>query len=309
MQTISHNKGQIYISFIVSYYNLPIGMLKECVGSILALNLPKENREVIIVDDGSIVSAEPMLRRMSSDITYIRQDNQGLSSARNTGMDAARGEYIQFVDGDDKLLRRGYNQCIGLLLDKHPDMILFKTGRRSRHAPGATEKCTGTHYMLHHNLRAAACGYLFRKRITHGLEFTPNIVHEDEEFSPLLLLNAQTVISTNIKAYYYRQRKGSIIHRYDEKWINKRLDDLEGVILRLHDDTLQMNPPQKDALCRRVDQLCMDYLYQSAVLTKNIGKVRQRASRLKRHGLFPLANKDYTKVYRLFRVVSKLILN
>ncbi len=313
MQTISHNKGQINISFIVPYYNLPIDMLKECVVSILALDISKENREIIIVDDGSIVSAEPMLRHLSSDIIYIKQSNQGLSGARNAGMEAAHGDYIQFVDGDDRLLSHSYNKCIQLMYDKHPDIILFRTGQRdcniSIKAPVKTEKTSGTQYMLHHNMHAAAWGYLFRKRITHGLEFTPGILHEDEEFTPLLFLNAQTVISTNIKAYYYRKRKGSIIHRNDEQWINKRLNDFEGVILRLHEDTNLMSQPHKDALCRRVDQLCMDYLYQSIVLTKNIGKVRQRASVLQQYGLFPLANKHYTKAYSLFRLISKWLLS
>lgn len=309
MQTISHYKGQINISFIVPYYNLPIDMLKECVESILALNIPKENREVIIVDDGSIVSAEPMLRHMSSDIIYIRQDNQGLSGARNTGMAAARGEYIQFVDGDDRLICSEYNKCIRIMFDKHPDMVLFKAGHGSCHISGKTEKTTGTQYMLLHNLHAAAWGYLFRKKITHGLEFTPGILHEDEEFTPLLFLNAQTVISTKIKAYYYRRRKGSIVHRDDEQWNNKRLNDLEGVILRLNDDASRMSQLHKDALCRRVNQLCMDYLYQTAVLTKNIGKVRQRASVLQQHGLFPLANKHYTKAYSLFRIISRWLLS
>ena len=91
------------ISFILSYYNLPVEMLCSCIDSILAMELKPDEREIIIVDDGSPESPVNQLMKYGNEITYIRQRNQGLSEARNTGIQMANGEYLQFIDADDKL--------------------------------------------------------------------------------------------------------------------------------------------------------------------------------------------------------------
>ena len=79
----------ISISFIIPYYNLPAGMLKECIGSILSLPLQPQEREIIIVDDGSACSVEDKLQTYTDDIRYIRKENEGVSVARNIGMQEA----------------------------------------------------------------------------------------------------------------------------------------------------------------------------------------------------------------------------
>ena len=96
------------LSFIVTCYNLPEDMVIECLDSILALSLRDKEREIIVVDDGSDVCLFNALNDYSQQIIYIRQPNQGLSVARNTGLQMASGEYIQFVDGDDYLISEIY---------------------------------------------------------------------------------------------------------------------------------------------------------------------------------------------------------
>lgn len=91
------------VSFIVTTFNLPTAYLKECLESITALSLAKSEREIIVVDDGSDISPINELLELREHIVYIRQENQGVSEARNTGIRAAQGKFIQFVDGDDYL--------------------------------------------------------------------------------------------------------------------------------------------------------------------------------------------------------------
>ena len=69
------------ISFIISDYDLPIDMLRECIESILALSLDPSEREIIVVDDGSKNIFANELSKYERDIIYIRQSHQGLSSA------------------------------------------------------------------------------------------------------------------------------------------------------------------------------------------------------------------------------------
>lgn len=309
MQTLPTDKGQVLISYVITYYNLPADMLRECVKSVLALVPPATGREIIVVDDGSDVSAKDILRDEAVEVTCVRQENQGLSGARNTGIGLAQGKYIQFVDGDDALIKSGCDACTTLLEVQAPDILLFRTGQENSFPKQfKAETMTGANYLLFHNIHASAWGYIFKKELLDGLRFTPGILHEDEEFTPLLLLRGREILVTDIEAYYYRKRNGSIIHRHDEEWKNKRLDDFEGVIMRLHKKAKEMEADCREALSRRVDQLCMDYLYNALRLTSSIRQTKERATRLRVQGLFPLADKRYTAKYRLFRWITKRIL-
>ena len=60
------------------------------------------------------------------------------------------------------------------------------------------------------NIHGTACGYIFRRAILGNLRFSADIYHEDEEFTPLLLLRAEEVYPTHAKAYYYNKREQSI---------------------------------------------------------------------------------------------------
>ena len=86
------------VTFIVTYYNLQPQLLDECLDSILSLSLEKDEREIIVVDDGSTISPLEVIQSKLDDIVYIRQRNSGLSTARNLGIEASKGKYIQFVD-------------------------------------------------------------------------------------------------------------------------------------------------------------------------------------------------------------------
>ena len=70
------------ISFIITYYNIDVDMLCQCIDSIMALSLRPSEREIIVIDDGSDVSPIEALRKYDNDIMYVRQSNQGLSAAR-----------------------------------------------------------------------------------------------------------------------------------------------------------------------------------------------------------------------------------
>ena len=104
------------VSFILTYYNLPISYLKECLNSLLLLSLHPNDREIILIDDGSNISPITELEEYKSEIIYIRQRNKGLSEARNTGIRIATGKYIQFIDADDYLIPAVYEHCLDIEL-------------------------------------------------------------------------------------------------------------------------------------------------------------------------------------------------
>ena len=93
------------ISAIIATYN-NASYLKEAVDSVL--NQTYQDVEIIVVDDGSTDNTRDLIESMRSIhsrvIQYIYQKNQGPASARNTGMRAAQGKYISFLDADDTWL-------------------------------------------------------------------------------------------------------------------------------------------------------------------------------------------------------------
>ena len=298
-----------FISFIITYYNLPVPHLRECIGSILSLSLSAKEREIILVDDGSSHCVLDALEDMKDEIVYIRQKNGGLSSARNRGIDCSTGRYIQFIDADDYIITSAYEQCIDLVrYTKDVEMVMFDyttNPSKKQQLSNPLQEDTGTSFLLHHNLHASACGYIFKRTTLGSLRFTQNIYHEDEDFTPQLVIRSEKILSTEIKAYFYRKRRGSIMQKKNPNHIIKRLDDTEYVILHLNHLLQNMPQPDKLAMQRRVNQLIMDYIFNIVRLTRSERQLNKRLQRLEQYSLFPLPQKNYTKKYYLFSLLSK----
>lgn len=325
------------VSFIITYYDEPLPLLACCLESVLRVRLlmgehgaGQEACEIIVVDDGSEVSPQEMLRQMDGGIRYVRQDNAGLSVARNAGLAAARGTYVQFVDADDALLPQAYSSLCPRG-GNGPDMIMFRLTTREADLDEAApctpaedgqtnlQKCacppragqgsaweSGIGHMLHHNLRASACGYLFRRSLLHGLRFADGLLHEDELFTPLLLLRMGSVCDTSAPAYYYRQRPRSITHSQTASQVARRLDDTLEVLRRLRDEAGRQQGNGRRALMRRVEQLTTDYIYNVWRLVPDQTARRERMHGLAVEHFLPLPVRPYTLRHWLFCLVAWL---
>jgi len=108
------------VSIIIPCYN-QAHFLAEAVQSALDQDYPC--KEVIVVNDGSPDNTREIAASFGEQITYIEQENRGLSGARNTGIKAAKGNYIAFLDSDDVYLPT----CLATeatFLNAHPDTAL-----------------------------------------------------------------------------------------------------------------------------------------------------------------------------------------
>ena len=295
-----------YISFIITYYNLPVRLLTTCIESILSLSLRPAEREIIVVDDGSDISPLSEIMSYGDDIIYIRQTNQGLSAARNTGIQMAKGQYLQFIDGDDQLLQAPYEHCIDILRFSRPEVVVFDMTHQASTSTAYSDSPLqkGNSYMRHHNIHGTACGYIFSRSILGDLRFTLGIWHEDEEFTPLLLLRAETVCVTSAQAYLYRVRPNSIITDSHIRKRIRRLDDAKHIIFRLNTLADRLPADDKAALQRRVAQLTMDYLYNIIRQTGSRHYLDRKIKELHKQGLYPLPDRDYTTKYTWFRRLS-----
>ncbi len=113
------------LSVIVPVYNVE-DYLAECLGSILGQDL--DGFEVVCVDDGSTDSSGALLRSIAAEdgrVRVVSKPNGGLSSARNAGIEAARGDYLMFVDSDDALVPGACRRVMGAFDATGADMVTF----------------------------------------------------------------------------------------------------------------------------------------------------------------------------------------
>ena len=129
------------VSVVIPAYNTA-GMIAECLDSVLAQTY--RDFEIIVVNDGSPDThlLERALLPYQQQIGYIGQRNRGPSGARNRGILQATGEYVAFLDSDDKWLPNHLSDLVSMLLQDpcldlvYADYVLVRDGRRVGHGFG-----------------------------------------------------------------------------------------------------------------------------------------------------------------------------
>ena len=115
----------IKLSIIVPIYNVE-QYICECVSSIYRQSLAEEEFEVILVNDGtkdkSMEVLSPIMQQHDN-VVIVNQKNQGLSAARNNGLEKAKGKYILFIDSDDVIIDNSLPILLKQALDNNVDTI------------------------------------------------------------------------------------------------------------------------------------------------------------------------------------------
>lgn len=220
-------------SIIVPVYHVE-KYLSRCVESII--NQTYDDIEIILVDDGGDDDCPRLCdeyAKKDSRITVVHKDNGGLSDARNAGLKIAKGEYIIFVDSDDYIEK---NACENLkkYTDLECDVLVAEATVEGAvinlsHIDKPNYIFSGIEYMkesFFNKKRPMAAWLNVYKRIfliNNNLFFKKGILHEDEQFTPRVLLCANSVIVTNVLLYHYIIRNDSIMTKSDKR---KNLIDL-----------------------------------------------------------------------------------
>ena len=210
------------ISVIVPVYKVE-KYLENCVDSLR--NQTFQDIEIILVDDGSPDSCSAICDRFAAldrRITVIHQRNQGLSCARNAGIDRATGCYFCFVDSDD-LVSPDYCQVLLNLLEGTAfDFSVCGVCRfRDGTAPsptleiGTAKAVSNEEYLkmqLEKRTEFGVWNKLFRREVFDHIRFLPGRLNEDVIFSADILANlSHGAIYTHSQLYLYRQREDSIV--------------------------------------------------------------------------------------------------
>lgn len=289
------------ISFLVTAYNLEEWMLKRCIDSLIAQNMPATDYEIIVVDDGSEHSPEPVMREYpDAPIVFHRQHNGGPGAARNTALSLASGRYCFFVDGDDFLFADSLSPLVGCLRSETPDILQIEFRHVSEYTSGACipppirykTYPSGACYMLTNNLSGCNWLYLFKRNLVqqHALRYPEKILHEDEEFITRLFLAAGKVIKTNYPVYAYWFRPDSIVNNPSPGQLKRRIDDFLTVIAHLQQYEHQTHPLgiRAKALRRKICYMGVDFLLKTLRADTADLWFEESLPRLKELNLYPL---------------------
>ena len=217
------------LSIIIPVYNVERHLVR-CVKSVLAQGLA--NYEVILVDDGSTDQSRALcdtLQREHSCITVIHQANGGLSAARNTGIEAAKGEYITFVDSDDELSPYTLKTNLDYLTN-HPeaDMLEYPVevhadSPQAYHLsfPEETQRTDIFSDWIRREgyLHCYAWNKIYRAELWSKTRFPIGAYYEDTAVMPAIVRQCRCIHYSSHGCYRYIMHPGTITtsYRYDKQ--------------------------------------------------------------------------------------------
>lgn len=218
------------ITVIVPVYNVE-QYLDKCVDSILSQTY--SNIEVVLVDDGSTDDSGKMCdeyKKKDNRIVVIHQTNQGLSGARNSGIDIAKGVYITFIDSDDYVSKKYIEFLYTMICDNSADIASCKEKKFYEVSDIVEEDVVKSSVQIYkkeqalenmlyrRNVDSYAVGKLYKKVLFQEIRFPVGVLFEDTKtiYKVYDLIDKIAVSSEGL--YYYLQRRGSIVNSsFDKK--------------------------------------------------------------------------------------------
>lgn len=225
------------LSIIVPTYNVRL-YVGECVQSLLHQDY--KNFEIIIVDDGSNDGSSEIcdsLQRLDSRVKVIHQKNAGLSSARNSGLKVATGDYISFIDSDDLVSPTMFTELIDSLEKNNADVAIcnFEVFNRENRYKGTRYIDEVIDYSKDNQVKFfgaaldSSCNRVYRSEPIkkNGIYFEhKNVVaQEDFWFLVRLFCHISRIVTVSSGNYLYRERGSSISKSHTDGDITRRCLD------------------------------------------------------------------------------------
>ncbi len=321
------------ISVLVAVYNVE-RYLPQCLRSILGQTYKKI--EVIVVDDGSTDQSAAICDAYAAKderVRVIHKQNGGLSSARNAGLEAASGDYLMFVDGDDYLAKDACAILVKALAKYPAEVISFgydlvvneEADLFPRHSSEPEyayiyENVLCNHEKLAkdivflHNFCVMTWSRLYKKDLWQKLRFPVTGINNAEDVYTLYdsVRLANTIVCLKNRLYYYVQNPFSITHA--DVSMKKVIQDIIATE-HMHEGIVKDCPSLREiCAAKRYSQYkrALDLIYAGAACDAQekdflIGRLadlrNNRVLSLKRHFFCQMIYKEYF-LYRMMRLVA-----
>ncbi len=259
------------VSIIVPVYNVE-NYVEKCICSIISQTY--KNIEIIIINDGSTDNSKQICEKYASKdnrIKFFNKENEGLATTRNYGIEKASGEFILFVDSDDYIEKDAVEILLAKIKEKNLDVVIGNAiveGSKKikpyliRKKSENEKVMSGIEYLIERNKKDYFCVCvwisMYKKQfiLQNNLFFKDGILHEDEEWTPRVMLKANRVEDINLEFYHYiKYREDSILNNKNK---TQNMIDLFNIFKSLKEVFNQANINQKqhlemlDYLCRRI---------------------------------------------------------
>ena len=237
----------VNLSLIVPVYNVE-NYIIECLNSIVKIIPTDGSTEVIIVNDGSpdnsINLIENYILNLNDNIKnnfhILSQENRGLSGARNTGINNAKGRYLAFLDSDDVLQGDFFNDILAIIKKHNPDIIEFRAirfddkGNTSNFLPKLFDD---GFYNLDQKIWKKLCNRsawfswlrVYNKNLFDDIKFPEGKNYEDAYTTPYIYLKAKNIYFCNGQYIGYRINPNGITATKSIK----NIDDIGGAAEKL----------------------------------------------------------------------------
>lgn len=214
------------LSIITPVYNVA-PFLSATIESILHQTF--RDFELILVDDGSTDGSERISHHyasLDSRIRVIHQDNQGVSIARNKGIEMSNGDIIGFVDGDDIISQDMYQNMIAIMLQSEAEIVQCGHDRYSNciisspNGQNLSYKCiSGKEFVMQmfdkhgaeYTNQVALWSKIYKRNIIETIHFPEGQTYEDEHETYKACFSACKIAMTDAVYYHYIKRENSII--------------------------------------------------------------------------------------------------
>lgn len=294
------------ISIIIPVYNVE-HYLRHCLDSVVQQRL--DDYEAIVVDDGSTDDSPKICDDYAakySQFRVIHQTNQGLSAARNKGMEMASGKYLLFLDSDDFLVPESLAPVLLAAETNNLDMLGYgfidvaddsdDSPATQTISPVQIDVFKGLEFIARHKYVAMVWWYIVLRELVIGNEIQFPVGHmiEDAAFNVRLLSKVQRMGQIPNKVYCYRHRHGSIMRNRDKTHQRQLLGDYlyasSDVGLVLKDIRGRMS----EKCYNRIRSHRDSYVFFGAIRAFKLGLANEFISEARSQGLYPFERMSKT---------------
>lgn len=323
------------LSIIIPVYNVE-KYVGKCLDTVLDQNLDVEDYEVIIVNDGSTDDSLKIVQSYA-DINHhfkiIDKENGGAGSARNRGMDSAKGKYVYFIDPDDYLISNCLSKLIETSEEHNLDILTFLSKSycdTSLKGKSLFEKkdfsgsfgdnmispiVNGEKYVANVKYRSEVWWFLINREFlnTTGLRFVEGRYLEDVAFSIALILEAKRMAHLQLDGHRYRVTPGSAMNNIEPNHYLKIIRDIQNAALAFNPiiKTLETKKANPDCIARvkaRQQSLVFFAMIRMFKSTMSFEEVKLRMSQMIGINAYPLnffLGKDYNGLK--YEILVKLL--
>lgn len=224
---INFDSTDINISVIVPVFRVE-EYIERCLDSLSAQDL--DNIEFLLIDDGSPDRCGEICEEYAAKdprFHVFHKENGGLSSARNYGIDRARGEYIMFVDSDDWVRPDFCRTAYSCAIKNNSDLVMFcnkivrsiyesSFERKTELVEGHKSRQEAIDLLLN-GVNVYAWNKIYKRTLFEGIRYPEGRLFEDQPVTWKLVYKAQNVYFTNEILYFYFMRDNSIVHQESYK--------------------------------------------------------------------------------------------